>query len=202
MLEVLAALVVTAAFVAVVLPFAGRLVQRWWTGEATIEAADAWMQAIARLSDDLEQAVPVSVSDGAARVLCFRAGPKGVRFVRPSLGVAAATDLEVVSLTIESKASGDMLVRRARPFSTDCLGEGQGAASTILEGPFRLRFASVAEGGHRQDNWTEGKGMPIRVELSAVAMGHGQVPPTAIVLPIAARANLADPISPGGAPSQ
>ena len=54
-IEVLAALVVTGAVVAAVLPYAARLASHWWVGEQSVEAADGWMQAAARMGDDLAQ---------------------------------------------------------------------------------------------------------------------------------------------------
>ena len=58
LIEVLAALVITSAFVAVVLPYAGRLATHWWVGETTVEAADGWMQAVSRLGEVLCQGLP------------------------------------------------------------------------------------------------------------------------------------------------
>ena len=147
LVEVLAALVVTAGFVAVVLPFAGRLATRWWVGEARVEAADGWMQGVARLSDDLSQAVPIMVRQGDKAVASFDAGPDFVQFVRPALG-SAALGLETVRFEVRWSAAGSALVRRAARFRPGD-PSAPGSPTTILEGPYGSASGPTARTSYR-----------------------------------------------------
>ena len=187
LVEVLAALIVTAAFVAVVLPFAGRLATRWWVGEATVEAADAWMQALARLGDDLSQAVPLTVSQGEKDIVSFDAGPDFVRFVRPALGGASNMRLEIVRYDIRPSAAGTALIRRARP-SGDGPSADAGPPTTILEGSFRLRFRVYGHDNVPQLTWAGADDMPAGVELTIVGKDRNATPPSPVLLPVSASA--------------
>ena len=187
LIEVLAALVVTGAFVAAVLPYAARLATHWWVGEATVEAADGWMQAVNRMGDDVAQALPYGLgeTDGAPAA-AFRAGPDGIAFVRPALGGAAG--LEGVSYEIRPSPSGSALVRRSRRFDPAAFGRDVGGASaTLLDGPFRFRIVEVASDGTRRRDWAPADGMPAAVELSAAGTGRSPVPAAPVLMPIPAR---------------
>lgn len=190
LVEVLAALAVTGALVAVALPLAGRLAARWSRGEATVEAADAWMQAVSRLGDDLAQAVPYGIGPGEGTGSAFRAEAGSIAFVRPALGGAGG--LEAVRYEIRAAPSGAALVRRSRPFDPEAFGrEVGGAAATLLDGPFRLRLVEVAPDGTRRRDWAPEDGMPRAVELSAAPVRAGlaaAMPAGPVLLPIAARA--------------
>ena len=185
LLEVLAALVVTGAVVAVVLPYAGRLATRWWVGEASVEAADGWMQALNRMGDDLAQAVPYGIGDGDPQS-AFQAGPDAIAFVRPALG--GGDGLEAVSYEIRASPAGHALVRRSRGFDPDAFGRDAGGTSaTLLDGPFRFRLVEVAPDGTRRRGWSPADGMPAAVELSAAGTGPAPVPAAPVRLPIVAR---------------
>lgn len=189
LIEVLAALVVTAAFVALVVPFAIHLLARWGTGEPEIESADAWMQAIERLSDDVAESVPILLAGNGGYTVGFRAAPESMKLIRPSLQKAAGASLEVVTYSIISKPGADLLVRRARPFVAETFDVEQApeSESVILDGPFRLRFSAVdANGKTNEDGWQDRKTMPLRVELWVRGLPRGRVPPAPIVLPLAA----------------
>ena len=186
LIEVLAALAVTAAFIAVVLPYAGRLATRWWVGEAIVEQADAWMQAVGRMEDDLGQALPYGI--GAAEPQpAFSAGSDTIVFVRPALG--GGSGLESVTYEIRPSPAGSALVRRSRRFDPDTFGRDVGgSAATLLDGPFRFRLVEIGQDGTRRRGWTPADGMPAGVELSAVATGAVAVPAAPVEMPIAARA--------------
>ena len=193
LIEVLAALVVTGVFVAVVLPYAGRLATHWWAGETAVEAADQWMQAVNRMGDDLSQAVPYGLGADGLGGAAFRAGPDGIAFVRPGLGDAGG--LETVAYEVRSGRDGATLVRRSRRFDPDGFAGGIGGApSTLIAGPFRLRLVVVASDGSRRRDWSSADGMPVAVELSANAEPPGRramLPVAPVLMPIAARAPAA-----------
>ena len=141
--------------------------------------ADAWMQALGRLGDDLAQAIPYGLGpgdDGAA----FRADADAIAFVRPALGGAGG--LETVRYEIRVSPSGTALVRRSRPFDPEAFDrEVGGATATLLDGPFRLRLVEVAPDGTRRRDWAPTDGMPAAVELSAAPTRSGaRVPMPAV----------------------
>lgn len=189
LIEVLAALVVTGAFVAAVLPYAARLSTHWWVGEASVEAADGWMQAVGRMGDDVSQALPYGLPGGpdGAPSAAFQAGPDGIAFVRPALGDGVG--LDAVSYEIRPSASGTALVRRSRPFDAAVFGRDVGGTrATLLDGPFRFRIVVVAADGTRRRDWAPSDGMPAAVELSAAPTGTSPVPAAPVLIPIATRA--------------
>ena len=156
LVEVLAALMITAGFVAVVLPFAGRLATRWWVGEIAVETADGWMQALARLSDDLSQAVPIAVQQGDKDIIVFAAGPGFVQFIRPAVGGAGGMRLETIRYDVSPSAAGHALVRRAGPFSPTVPAD-PGSPATLLDGPFLLRFRAYGHDNVPHAAWTIGR---------------------------------------------
>lgn len=180
---------------ATLFPFAGRLLARASSGEAEIEGADAWMQAIARLSDDVAEAVPVVAGPGEAKAVAF--GAEAARFwlVRPALGKASVGGLEIVTYTIEASEGGSRLMRGAQPFAADLPEGGRTAANGIelIQGSFGLRFDVISRAGHRSGDWHDPADLPARVELSTTARGRGFVPPSPIVLPTTARIAAAAP---------
>ncbi len=197
-IEVLAALVVTVLIVTTVLPFATRLATRWWLGASAVAGADAVMQAAARLSGDLAQAVPYALPGGGdASVLAFRADAASLTFVCPALGKPAGSGLETVRYEIRARADGAALVRRSRAFVADDFASGtvgDAATTTLIEGPYRFRFAIVAEDGSRQASWSPTNHMPARVDLSVARAGRGAaarvpVPLAPIPVAIASRAS-------------
>lgn len=189
LIEVLAALVITTAFVAVVLPYAGRLATHWWVGETTVEAADGWMQAIARMSDDLAEAVPLEVGQGEPRMLAFRGGADVIRFVRPALGGNGGRDLEVVSYAVRSTAAGQALVRQSRRLDAGGFDADPAGSATValIEGPFRFRLVTLDRDGTRRRGWDAPDRMPTAVELSVAATGRQPVPAAPISMPVVAR---------------
>ena len=203
LIEVLAALVVTTAFVAVVLPYAGRLATHWWVGETTVESADAWMQAIARMSDDLAEAVPFGLDRDGKPALAFSAGDDSVSFVRRALGHADGSgELETVSYDVRPNGTGSALVRRSRRFDPQRFGRDNpetGVAAVLIAGPYRFRLVSIGVDGSRKRSWTPTEQMPIAVELSTASTGREPVPAAPVYMPIVARSGAVTP-PPGAAP--
>ena len=195
LIEVLAALAVTAAFVAVALPFAGRLAARWWVGELAVETADGWMQAVARLGDDLSEAIPLSVPQGDRRMAAFGAGPDFVQFVRPALGQSPPAGIEAVRYEIQPSPAGNALIRRSGRFDAAGFfaGSSLGGPTTILDGPDRLRFAAFGDDHLPRQTWTGEETMPAGVQMSAVARRPGASPSLTVLLPIVARSVVTTP---------
>lgn len=195
--EMLAALAITAALVAVVLPFAGRLVERWSSGEQAVQDADAWMQATARLAADLSEAMPLHerTTDRAPRVM-FRMDRRSVVLVRPALAQSAGP-LEFTAYVIEpNQVGGDALVRYSAPFEqgrfdTDLRGFGN--ATTLLSGPFQFAFRAVNKELVRSEDWSDPGELPLSLELVASPTVHSLMP-AVTTLPIAART----PLGPAG----
>ncbi|MCK9917157.1 hypothetical protein MXD81_49260 [Microbacteriaceae bacterium K1510] len=189
-IEVLAALALTAAFVVVVLPFAGRLVERWAAGDRLVQNADAWMRASARLSADLAEAVPLSAPVDRQERLFFRASRRSIVFVKPARSGMDAP-LQINAYVIETGSRGDTLVHYATTFSPALIDADPRAfetATAVLTGPLRLSFVSVGADGNRVAEWSNPKEMPVRVELVFASIDRSAVPAAPLVLPIAARA--------------
>ena len=196
LLEVLAAIALTAAFAAVVLPFAGRMVEQWWRGDAVIQDADAWMQVTARLSADLAQAIPLPVSADRQAGLAFRASRDGVVFVRPPRAGSETGGLQISAYMIEQTRSGSVLVHYTASFSPylmDVDPRTFGTATAVMTGPFRLAFVPVGAGGSRPESWSGRKDLPLWIELIAMPIANGAAPAAPIVLPIAAQVPKDDP---------
>lgn len=186
LIEVLAALAVTAFVAMTVLPYFGLLLSRWAMGERSVQLQDQWMQATMRLSEDLAEAVPVSLGPTNPQVLAFQLDSSSLSFVRPGLGDNNKTTLQTVSLRIEQSTNGDALYRAAGEFSPDSFPTHGGSATALLSGPFHLSFSTIDHDGHKAVTWPNGPELPVRVVLNAEPVGAGTtlVP---IVLPIPAR---------------
>ncbi|MEJ1159961.1 PulJ/GspJ family protein [Prosthecomicrobium sp. N25] len=209
LVEVIAALVLTVALVAALMPFAGTVAARWMTGQRKIEDADLWMRATARLGDDLARAVPVMTGDEKTPRLVFRAGSREVVFVRPALSAAAGAALEAVALTVEAADDGEALVRRSVPYEPGAADRDPrefAGATTIASGPYRFSFASVSAKGERRDDWTDPKAMPRLLELTVAPASGRAAPPVPIALPVLAAApraaQPAQPAAPGQKPAE
>ncbi|MGI3899971.1 MAG: PulJ/GspJ family protein [Janthinobacterium lividum] len=204
LIEVLAALVVTGAFVVVALPYAGRLATHWWTGEAAVEEADGWIQAMSRMGDDLSQSVAYDLGTGSRPSLAFRADPDDVSFVRSSLGEMG--QLEAVTYEVRRSKAGMALIRRSRRFDAAVFGRDDGGTSaTLLDGPYRLRLVEVSADGSRRREWEPSPDMPAGVEVSAAAMRDGRagsvaMPTVPFFLPIATRGPAAARTGASGEP--
>lgn len=202
-IEVLAALVVTILIVTTVLPFATRLATRWWLGAARIEGADAVMQAVARLSGDLAQAVPYGLPGGDTSALAFRGDETSLTFVCPTIGQPGAAGLDIVRYDIRATGAGAALVRRSRAFDAAAFAAGDlgGAApSTLMAGPYRFRVSYVADDGSRQGVWTPSDHLPRRVDLGIALDARGGARPPVPLVPIPMTiASRQSPVSAAGA---
>ncbi|WP_371425246.1 prepilin-type N-terminal cleavage/methylation domain-containing protein [Tardiphaga sp.] len=188
LLEVLAAVALTAAFAAMVLPFVGRMVEQWWRGAAMIQDSDAWMQLTARLSADLAQAIPLPGTGQSG--LAFRTSRDVVVFVRPARPGSEAGGLLISAYVIERTRSGDALVNysgRFSPYLLDVDPRSFGTATAIMTGAFRFSFAPVGADGSRPERWSDRKDLPQRVELTVSPIADGAAP-IPIALPIVAQA--------------
>lgn len=193
--EVLVTLAITALFVATVLPFASRLVARWSGGERVVQEADAWMRMSIRLSADLAETVPLAMPVTGQQRMFFRAGRRGVVFVRPARTEGAGA-LQIVAYMIQSGPAGDTLVAYTTSYSPGLIDvdpQAFGTATAVLAGPFRLAFTVVGADGVRVEEWRNIKELPPRIELSAVPVGPGRVPAAPLVLMIPS----ANPLIPG-----
>jgi hypothetical protein len=194
----LAALALTAALVGVILPFAGRLVERWWTGAQRIDQADAWQQATARLSADLAETIPLISADGPPRLM-FKLARNSVVLVRPALAGNSPGARELVAYVIERAPQGEALLRRSAAYDPTLIDADPrvlGAPTAILAGPYHFAFAALGSDLVRVETWTNSGELPQRVELAAISTGRDPVPPVPLVLPIMARAPPAAPGAP------
>lgn len=189
LLEVLAVVALTAAFASIVLPFSGRLIERWWHGEATIENADAWMNLTVRLSADLAQAIALPASTSRGSPLVFQASSNRLIFIRPPRN-ARETELQLVAYVIERTSSSSSIVHYETGFSPSLVGldpRAFGPATAAFTGAFDLAFVAVGADGNRITDWIDRKDMPLWIELTTRSLGRSDAPAASIVLPIAAR---------------
>jgi prepilin-type N-terminal cleavage/methylation domain-containing protein len=188
LIEVLAALAVTALVIATVLPYFGLLLSRWSTGERSVQMQDQWMQSTMRLSEDLAEAVPLALGPAEQPALAFRLAPFSISFVRPGLGEIGKNLLQTVSFKIERSPQGDSLYRTASDFSPDSFPEHGGSATSLLSGRYHLSFSTFDREGQKVETWPDGPELPVRILLNAEPIATStNIPPAAIVLPIPAR---------------
>jgi prepilin-type N-terminal cleavage/methylation domain-containing protein len=189
LIEVLAAVALTAAFAAIVLPFCGRLIDRWWHGEAAIDNADAWMQVTARLTADLAQAIAMPAAKNRNAPLLFRATRDSIVFVAPPRNVSESK-LQLVAYVIERTSSSSSIVNYATTFNpslVDIDPRALGPATAAFTGSFDLAFAAVGSDGSRPVVWSDRKDLPRWIELTTRPLGRNTAPTAPIILPIAAR---------------
>jgi hypothetical protein len=181
LIDMLAALAVTAALATALLPFAASILSRWTRAPDIAEKGDHFLQAAARLQDDFLQALPLTDADGAP---LLRAGALCVEFVRPALDPRRA-GLERVRYAIKRGAGGDLLTRTSALLH---IGENFDApwpaAEPLLEGPWRLQFAAP-----RREDHAPGLILPAQAQL-LLARPDGGAVLRRLTFPLPARAVL------------
>lgn len=194
LIEALAALAVTACLTASVAPYFVGLMSRWSSGEPSAQRQDQWMQAILRLSEDLGEALPLTIGAGKPPRCAFRASPSSIVFVREALSSRGKLRLETVWLKIEATPAGDALVRSASDFDPDRFdAKPRGEAPTVVvAGGFHLSFSIVDNTGGRGAEWRNANELPARVELAIepIRAGAGALG-SPVILPLGARARPA-----------
>ncbi len=189
--EMLIVVALCVALVSIALPFAGQLIARWRHGQSAIEQAEAWIRLTTRMSADLAQAVPLPVPGGRQAQILFRATSDHVVFVQPAYASYAMVGLQITAYQLEHGANGDTVVNYSTPFSSalaDTDPRTIGTATAIFTSPLRLSFTLIDSEGGRQNAWLDRDDLPVRVELAASSRERTAPLPTAIVLPIIARA--------------
>jgi hypothetical protein len=168
LLEALVALGLTGMLFATGLPLFVQLVRNWSAGTARLMAADEWMSATNRMSDDLAQALPLKMAQSGDKAVTFRGSPRQVDFVRTSIGGKGDFRLESVSLFIEFQGDGTArVIRIARPFSIANFETSPAVSEGVSL--FRLHESTIFDyldiTGKRHETWNPGAGMPYGVEL-------------------------------------
>lgn len=202
LIEVLAALTVTALVMVAVYPYFSLLISRWSMGFKPVQIQDQWLQAALRLSEDLAETVPLSLDPGGKPRLAFMLDPETVVFVRTGLDQASKNRLQTVTLKIAHSDNGDSLFRSASTFDPDRFPANSGSATSFLSGPFHLTFRYADATGDPGKTWTKGDELPEDVILQAESAGpNSGVPPLPIVMPLPARASPGQTLSNNGLPN-
>jgi general secretion pathway protein J len=189
LLEALAALGLTGMLFATGLPLFVQLVRNWSAGTARLMAADEWMSATNRMSDDLAQALPLKMAHSGDKAVAFRGSAREIHFVRTSLGGKGDFRLESVSLVIESRGDGTVdVVRIARPFSITSFETSppisEGVSLFQLQNSATFDYLDVS--GKRYESWDPSAGLPNCVELKLSADDAKMTGIPSFVFPIVA----------------
>lgn len=193
LIEVLAGLFLTGLFIIIVLPFFTQLVGRAWSGEANMLTADQWMQASARLAADFGEAVPLSIGDGS-QGLAFHASSHRIEFVRRAIS-GDRNHLEIVTISIESDADTQTILRSTRPYSKDAFSGDDDSDSD--EGGSQIALLTTSYDLHFKTHGGEKSKLPSEVELDVD--GDGSLSDIPFVFPIVARTS---PATAAGPPNQ
>lgn len=82
LVETMVALALAAFLMASVIPALDHLLAHWWKGQGAPEWQDQWMLATLRLTQDLEESLPLAVGAGDPPSLAFTASANALSFVR------------------------------------------------------------------------------------------------------------------------
>jgi len=215
LVETIVALALGALLLAFIIPNLNYTMIHWRRGQGTSDWQDQWMQAITRLTQELDEALPMMVGEGDGQKLAFNGNAQSLTFVRLTRGVTGEQRLKTIHISVEHDDDGDKLRQSTQTFDAEHFtdSQDQSGGMVLFEGPYQLSFTLVEapepsnsekrqpvrnEDGPQPDGSGRDRArpngpplgrqeLPQRVVLSAIPVASGikSMPP--LVLPIVAR---------------
>jgi prepilin-type N-terminal cleavage/methylation domain-containing protein len=189
LLEVLAALVVTALLIMALTPLVGVMLTTWVRGSDVAGIVELRVRGVGVLRDDLRHAVIWAGFGRTENLPAFRGNETSMSFPAVS-GLGEGQDgIEMISIDVASSTDGRSLIRRRAPV----IGTTYAAFSdpvVLFSGPFKyfLRYYSID--GTETSEWHDPLSFPSRVVLNIVD-GRGRSSGVAVTLPVLASISAA-----------
>jgi prepilin-type N-terminal cleavage/methylation domain-containing protein len=182
LVEVLAALVVTALLVLALTPLTGQMVATWSRGTEASRAVELKTRGIGLLRDDLRHALSWSGFGRMEDLILFRGTETSLSFPMVSGLGPGRSGVEMVLISVDTSRDGLALVRRHAPL----IGSTYGAFSdpvVLFSGPFKYIFRYDTQENRTLPIWANRPELPARVEL-VILDGRGPIFSAPIELPV------------------
>ena len=191
LIEVVASIILTLAFVSVFFPFISQLLSYWNSGRSELDRADILTTGFVRLSEDFSTAFPfLEPNDDPSKAhnLFFYGNENTILFVRIATEGGIDPQLEEVGFEISKTLQGMSLIRR-QMFLNGAVPKLPKKEITELESPISIignknyiGFVFVKHNGDQVMEWSPDIEMPKQVII--VINGDGSKDNRKIVLDI------------------
>jgi len=164
LLEVLAALVVTAVLMLALTPFVGQMLATWSKGGEQSHLVELKSRGLGRLRTDLKHALVWTGYGETENLLAFRGDESSMTFpISTGLGMGRA-GLEMVSISVDTSLDGRALVRRRAMIVGTTYTAFQDPV-VLFSGQFKFLFKYYSRDNKEETIWRNPTEMPARVEL-------------------------------------
>jgi hypothetical protein len=183
MIEMLAALAIAGAMIAVVSEFAGRTMRFWNRGEATIAVMEMVTRGVGRLSTDLALVLPMTPPQTDGTTVFFVGQANRLQFVAATGFGSGSNGVELIDIAAVPDQNDTLLVRRRGPVVIPAAQLGDPV--TLLRGRLQVRFSFSGRDGRRVATWINKAELPTAVVLEFLDAAGQAVFAAPFVLPIA-----------------
>jgi general secretion pathway protein J len=203
LIEMLAALTIAVAMLALLAQFTSQTLRNWNRGESTIAVMEMLTSGLGRLKTDLTLALPMRAPGTDSAAVMFAGDAGNLLFVAATGFSAGDRGLELISITVTRDEDGIAVVRQRGPVTT-------GPAPLrdpviLLRGRMQFRFSYRDDNGQTLQSWSNSERLPKAVAVEILNSAGVSVFPVPVVMKLPA--NLAatcvsgDDDGEGGCPS-
>ena len=189
LLEMLAALTIAVAILAVLAQFTSQALRNWNRGESAIAAMEMLTTGLARLRTDLNLALPMRIPGTDSASVMFAGDAGNLLFVAATGFGAGDRGLELVSIAAAREENDLVLVRQRGPVVA-------GPAPlrdpvVLLRGRMQVRFSYRDDDGQVLASWTNRDRLPRAVAVELFNAGGVSVFPVPVLLKLPATISAA-----------
>jgi len=182
LLEMLAALTIAVAILALLAQFTSQALRNWNRGESTIAVMEMLTTGLARLRTDLNLAVPMRPPGTDSPSVIFVGDAAQLLFVAATGFGAGDRGLELISITATKDGDDLVVVRQRGPVTT-----GQAPLRdpvVLLRGRMQFRFSYRDDDGQTLLTWSNRDRLPKAVAVELFNAGGVSVFPVPLVLKV------------------
>ena len=163
LLEMLAALTIAVAILALLAQFTSQSLRNWNRGESTIAIMEMLTSGLGRLKTDLALALPMHPPGSDSTSVMFAGSAGQLLFVAATGFGAGDRGVELISVTVTKDEDGIAVVRQRGPVTT-------GPAPlrdpvVLLRGRMQVRFSFRDDNGQTLASWVNRDGLPKTVAV-------------------------------------
>jgi len=164
LIEVLAALTIGVAILALLAQFTSQSLRNWNRGESTIAVMEMLTTGLARLKTDLSHALPMRPPGSDSSSVIFSGDAGRLLFVAATGFGAGDRGLELISITVTREQDDTAVVRQRGPVSTGPVPLRDPVV--LLRGRMRFQFAYRDANGQLQPKWSDRQELPQAVVVN------------------------------------
>jgi hypothetical protein len=181
LIEMLAALAIAVAVLALLAQFTAQTLRNWSRGESTIATMEMLTSGLGRLRADLAQALPMRPPGTDSESIIFSGEPNRLLFV--STGSAAGDrGLALISVTVQEDQDGIAVIRERGSVAT--AGTLLRDPVILLRGRMRVQFSYRGPDGQPTATWTGQPQLPKAVAVDIFDLSGASVFPVPFVIPL------------------